>query len=231
MEFLPHTQEALDEYLSLSEPDLGSLLRTMADSVEAIVPECVGLSLTLCAQDVTFTLVASGLPVAEIDSMQYLTGGPCEAAVQDNVTQEATIDDLLDESRWALFAQASAAAGVASSLSLPVLEQGRVIGGINIYASSSSAFAGHHGDIATALGASTTGVVTNADLDFESRLRARRAPQQLRDQQTIEVGVGILAAREGFDIEDARETLHNAAVRAGITEVQVAQTLININTT
>lgn len=230
MEFLSYTQEALDEYLSLSEPDLGSVLMTMADSAEQIVPECVGLSLTLSAPDVTFTLVASALPMAEIDSMQYLAGGPCEAAVQEKVTLETSVAELLDENRWALFAQASSAVGVASSLSLPVLERGRVIGGINLYASTPSAFTGHHADLATALGASATDAVTNADLDFESRRRARRAPQQLRDQQLIDVGVGILAAREDLGIESARETLLAAAVRAGITEVQVAQTLININT-
>ncbi|MCY7400829.1 MAG: GAF domain-containing protein [Nocardioides sp.] len=126
---------------------------------------------------------------------------------------------------------ASAAAGVASSLSLPVLDHGRVVGGINLYASSASAFNGHHRDLATALGASATGMVSNADLDFESRRKAQQAPRLVRDQQVLDVGIGILAAREGLDLETVRETLRMASVRAGVTEVQVAQTLINIHST
>jgi len=116
-------------------------------------------------------------------------------------------------------------------LSLPVLDHGRVVGGINLYASSASAFDGHHRDPATALGASATGMVSNADLDVESRRKARQAPRLVRNQQVLDVGIGILAAREGLDLETARETLRMASVRAGVTEVQVAQTLINIHST
>ncbi|KRF34753.1 GAF domain-containing protein [Nocardioides sp. Soil805] len=231
MDFLPHTQEALDEYLSLADPELERSLMTMGDSAARIIPECVGLSLTLYDEDLTFTLVASSLPLAEIDAMQYLDGGPCVQAVHDNAHRVEAVEELLDEDRWALFAQASAAAGVASSLSLPVVERGRVVGGINLYASSADAFMGHHNDLASALGASASGAVTNADLAFETRLRAERAPQQLRDQQALEVGIGILAAREELDVEAARARLVLAAARAGISVVQAALVIINIHRT
>lgn len=231
MHFLPHTQEALDEYLSLADPELEQSLMTMGDSAARIVPECVGLSLTLYDEDLTFTLVASSLPLAELDAMQYVDGGPCVAATEEGTHRVETVEELLDEDRWALFAQASAAAGVASSLSLPVLDHGRVVGGINLYASSADAFAGHHRDLASALGASAVGAVTNADLAFETRLRAEEAPQQLRDQQALEVGVGILAARDELDVEAARALLTRAAARAGITVVQAALVIINIHRT
>lgn len=229
MDFTSHTQEALDEYLSLADPDLGTSLMRMGDSASRIVPECVGLSLTLYDEDLTFTLVASSLPMAEIDAMQYLGGGPCVQTVHDGTQREEAITDLLDEERWALFARASAAAGVASTLSLPVLEQGRVVGGINLYASSSDAFSGHSVDLATALGASAVEAVTNADLAFDSRRRAEQAPARLRVQQALDVATGILAARDGLDIETARARLHDAAVRAGISDAQAAVVLINVH--
>jgi len=226
MEFLSHTQEALDEYLNLSDPDLERSLVTMSDSVTRIVPECVGMSLTLYDDDLTFTLVASSLAVAEIDAMQYIDGGPCVWAVEENAERSEDVAELLDEERWALFARASSAAGVASTLSLPVLAGDRVIGGINLYASSRDAFDGHHGDLAAALGASATGAVTNADLAFETRRRAERAPGQLQDQRLVDVGVGILAAREGLDVGLASTRLQNAAMRAGVTQAQAALVLI-----
>ena len=147
---------------------------TMGDSAARIIPECVGLSLTLYDEDLTFTLVASSLPLAELDAMQYLDGGPCVQAVHDKAHRLEAVEELLDEDRWALFAQASAAAGVASSLSLPVLEHGRVVGGINLYASSADAFTGSPQRPGLGAGPSAAGAVTNADLAFETRLRAER---------------------------------------------------------
>ena len=231
MHFLPRTQEALDEYLSLADPELEMSLMTMGDSAARIVPECVGLSLTLYDEDLTFTLVAPDLPDAELEARQDVDEGPRVPVVHDDAGPAGTVGELLDEERWAFFARAGAAAGVASSLSLPVLERGRVVGGINLYASSSDAFAGHHGDLASALGASASGAVTNADLPFATRLRAEQAPRQLREQQAVEVGVGILAAREGVTVEAARDRLRDAAVRAGITELQAALVLINVHRT
>jgi predicted transcriptional regulator len=52
----------------------------------------------------------------------------------------------------------------------------------------------------------------------------------LREQQAVEVGVGILAAREALEVEVARERLHDAAVRAGISDRQAALVLIHVHT-
>ena len=228
MELLPHTKEALDEYLNLADPDLEDSLITMGDSAARIVPECVGMSLTLYDQeDLTFTLVASSLPVTEGVQARDTTPADQGAAPDDGRAGGAA--DLLDEDRWAAFARASAAAGVASSLSLPIIDHDRVVGGINLYASSTDAFSGHHGDLADALGASASGAVANADLSFETRRRAEEAPRQLRDLRLTEVATGILAAREGLDVETARYRLIDAARHAGITEVQAAEMLIRIH--
>ena len=44
------------------------------------------------------------------------------------------IEDLFDEERWQLYAQASSAVGIASSLSMPLEKDGEMTGGINLYA-------------------------------------------------------------------------------------------------
>lgn len=228
MEFLPHTREALDEYWDPGDGDLEKSLTMMGATALRIVPECVGLSLTLCDQDLTFTLIASAAEVAQLDVTQYLDDGPCVRAVEENTVHSEVIDDLLDEGRWALFARASAAEGVASSLSLPVLDRGEVIGGINLYASSANAFSGHLGDLATALGASAAGAVSNADLGFASRRRAELAPGRIRDEQSVDVAIGLLAARQGLTADQARRHLETAAVQAGISVVQAATLLIKL---
>lgn len=122
-----------------------------------------------------------------------------------------------------MFAQASAAAGVRSSLTLRILDPaGAVIGTVNLYAATPTAFVGHHHELAQALHASAGKAVTNADLSFNSRLAALEAPQRLTEQHEIDVASGIIAESQGIDIDVARERLQQAAARAGISERQAA---------
>ena len=201
--FLPDTQEALDEYLCLTEAGARRSLLTWGSPRHGSSPSASGLSLTLYGRGPDLHPGGLQPPAGRARRDAVSTADPA-AAVHDDAHRVEAVDEPLDEDRWALFAQASAAVGVASSLSLPVVEHGRVVGDIHLYASSADAFRGHHQTWRSALGASAAGAVTNADLAFDSRRRAERAPQQLRDQQAIEVGVGILAAREDLDVEAAR---------------------------
>ena len=61
--------------------------------------------------------------------------------------------DALDEQQWLLYARTSAAAGVATSLSLPLRQNGQVTGSVNLYASAPNAFEGHHDELAAIFGA------------------------------------------------------------------------------
>jgi len=214
VQFLSETRDALDEYLSLTGPDLDDSLLLLGESATRIVPDCVGLSLTLLDEDLTFTLVEP----------ERLDAGADATAPTD-----ADGDAPLDEAAWASAAREEAAEGVASSLCLPMVQHGRVVGDLHLYASSPDAFRGRHQDLALALGASASGAVTNADLGFESRRRAEEAPRKLREQHVIEVGVGILAAREELDLEAARVRLRAAAERAGLSEAQAAQLLVDMH--
>lgn len=226
MEFLPATAAALDEYLTLSEPDLGDTLTEMGASAALIIPELVGLSLSLFDEVLTFTMVATPVPIADLDSEIVDPGAPGPRA-GTGATASAT--GPMDELRWLEQAQEGAAPGVSSSLSLPLLEQGRVVGGVSLYASTAEAFTHNHQPLADVLGASAACAVTNSDLGFATRGLAAEAPDRLRTQQLIDVAVGILAAREQLAVNVAREELARAAKRAGITEGQAARVLISVH--
>lgn len=222
MEFLQHTREALDEYVSLTDPDLEGSLLTMGDRAERIVSECVGLSLTLLDEDLTFALVSPSLdsPEEQTPVLEESLSSRGQGASRGADFQP------LDEEQWAQMARVESAAGVASSLSMPMLDHGRVVGGITLYASSPHAFEGRHAELAAALGASADGAVTNADLGFDARRRAEAAPRRVRDDQVVDVGTGILAARVGLALETARARIREASVRAGVTEAQAATVVI-----
>ena len=222
MEPLPATEAALNEVVG--DRDLRSLLVEMGHDAVRIVPSCVGLSLALLKEELTFTLVATDLDIAGVDTAQYLEGGPCVRAAADDRVIEVDIDDLFDEEAWSLYARATAAVGIATSLSLPLRDDdGSVIGGINLYAAEPGAFTGHHEEMAEALGAWAGGAVADADLQFRSREAAERTPGTLADLRDIDVAVGILAARWGVAVAGARDRLAKAAHQAGLTLPQAAR--------
>jgi GAF domain-containing protein len=223
VEPVPETREVLEELISQGDVEIGVTLMAMGRKAREIVPECVGLSLALLEDGLTFTLVATSSEIAALDAVQYLDGGPCVEAAHDQKTLDVDHDDMEAENRWRLYAQATAAAGVASSLTLPVERGGRVVGSVNLYAATPHAFNGHHDELGIALGASALNAVANADLSFSTRLEAVEAPARLADQDDVDIALGIIAASQDIDIPTANERLRQAAARAGITEGQAAR--------
>ena len=230
MEPIPQTAEALRELARQGDVALGIELYAMAQRVRAVVPQLIGLSLGVVDDGVTLTLVATDEQLAALDAVQYLDGGPCVEDVDRAEPLDVNIGDLLDEDRWQLYARACAAAGVASSLLLPITENDRVVAGVNLYASSADAFTGVHAEVAEAVGSDAKLAVTNADLSLWTLKRAMEAPERVREGGDINIALGIISASQGVNIPMARERLRDAAARAGITEAQAARVMRHTRT-
>jgi transcriptional regulator with GAF, ATPase, and Fis domain len=230
MKPIPETTEAVEEYGPFTHD--GTLLEQLnekAQQVLAIVPDCVGLSVASTTDGVTFTLMASEEEIGLLDALQYLSGGPCVAGVEGEQVLAYRRKELFDETDWQLFAQGTAAFGVASTLSLPILADMKVVGSVNLYGASNNAFTGHHHDVARIFDAWAPGAVTNADLSFSTRRTAEQAVEHLRGTFRIEVAVGIIADRESLDPAAARTLLEESARRAGVSTAQLAETYIELN--
>ncbi|WP_162529647.1 GAF domain-containing protein [Nocardioides caldifontis] len=204
---------------------MGIELHAMAARVRAIVPELIGLSLAVIEDGITLTLVASAEQIAALDAVQYLDGGPCVADLDRKEPLDVNIDDLFDEHRWQMYAQASGALGVASSLSLPIMDADRVMGGVNLYAATLDAFTGRHEQLADAIGTDAALAIANADLSFRTKKQAAEAPGRVRALGDINIALGIIAESQGVTMTTARERLRDAAAQAGISEEQAAQTI------
>jgi GAF domain-containing protein len=229
MEPIAESIEAVDEFGPFVDGDLLGELRERSERVKVLVPDCVGMTLSSRAHDVMLTLVATSEEIAVLDAIQYLYGGPCVDAMEaDRVLTYPAGDDVLDEQHWHHFARATAAATVASTLTLPVLTGDAVTGTINLYAASGHAFDGLHQDLARIFDAWAPGAVTNADLTFSTRKEAEQAPRRLREDLKIQVAVGILAHRHSGDVEEARERLHDAALRAGVRDADLAAQIVEM---
>jgi hypothetical protein len=209
VELLPQSKEALDEYVAPTFDDVEGLLRVIEGWAVRAVPECVALSVTLLDEDLTFTLVDT-------------EAGADRPAPDPGAGAGRGEEDALDEGGWAEMARERAFAGIASTVCLPVVEAGRAVLNIDLYASTASAFHDRIEGLVAALGAWQAGAVTNADLGFETLRRAEAAPERLREQRLIDVAVGLVAARAGVTTDDAAVLLRQAAERAGVADSQAA---------
>jgi GAF domain-containing protein len=222
------TVEAINELdAGAADENLLAELEAMGARVREIVPECVGISLAYLDHGVTFTLVATDEEIATLDGVQYLSGGPCVDAVKGPGKVIATDRDaLVAEEDWQHFAQATAAASIASTLTMPILRNETAIGSVNLYGATGDAFSGHHEAIAEIFHAWAEGAITNADLSFRTRSEAEQAPTRVAQQARIDTATGIIAARQGVTLDTARERLTEAALRAGVTDAQLAGAVI-----
>lgn len=224
---IPQTVEAITELARYdnSDDDLLESLQRMGERVQRLVPDCLGLSLCWAEDGIAFTLMASEEEIAVLDGLQYLGAGPCTEAVRRAEGVATNHAELMSEDTWWIFAVASAARGVRSSLTFPLTEHGRIVGSINLYGGSDRAFDGQHQELADALGVWAPGAVRNADLSFTTRLRAERAPGKIRETREVDLAVGVLAARSGESTEATMRRIDRAALAAGISVVTLARAL------
>ena len=229
MEPIPETVDAIDELdPALDDGTLLEQLTRMADRARSVVPDLVGMSVASRDHDVTFTLVATDDEVAALDAVQYLDSGPCVDSFDSELGIVTTAEDLMDEDRWRAFGQATAAAGVRSTLTFPVVQEGAVVGTVNMYAAGTDSFSDRHEALAAAVGAWAPGAVANADLSFSTRRAAEQAPGRLQSQTLLDTAAGIVAVDHGLSVEEARERLEDAAVRAGVPLDKLARTIVHL---
>jgi hypothetical protein len=221
------TVRALETLARFGDTGAGEALAHLGAEAQRLVPECTGLSLMVLEDELAITLVASTNESALLDPVQELGGG----RGADPVGQDRVLDvvaDALDEGLWSRSGRASAADGVASSLSLPVVRDGTVVGGANLYASSPDAFVGNHEALADALGAWAPGAVVDADLAFDQRREAAATVERIADHTHVDIATGMLAESQSVDTRTARSLIRDAAARSGLTDVEVARLVLDV---
>lgn len=230
MQPIPETLQALDELEAhVDESALGAGLIAAADVAREVAPGLVGVSVASRELDVTFTLVATDEEIATLDAVQYVSSGPCVDAIDLGHGIATSPEGLLNEARWRDFARASAAAGVHSTLTLPVVTTaGDVVATVNLYGRTADTFVGRHEEIADAFGAWAPGAITNADLSFSTRSTAQEAPDRLREAAVVDAATGIIAAQRDIPVDEARAHLVDAARRAGIPVTRLARVVVGL---
>jgi GAF domain-containing protein len=224
---LPETRQALSELSKYEDEDLNETFDRLAADVQRLAPECGGMTISYLREGLAFTWLSTTVEAASLDGVQYLDGGPCVEAARTGKPDVSSVPpDPLNEERWAIFAQVAAARGIRSTLSLPLVQDDTVVGGVNLYGTTPDAFEGRHEELAGLLGAWGAGAVTNADLTMTTVDRSRKAPQAIDDRVMVDQAVSMVMAARGLDPDTARQRLESAAERAGIETSLLAHVVV-----
>jgi GAF domain-containing protein len=186
--------------------------------------EACGLTLTRDGSGVT---VASTGPLAErADERQYeIDTGPCLESMR--TSSVVRVGDMATEERWAPYPARATQLGVRSSLSLPLVVEGRSSGALNLYATEPEVFSAE--DEATAAGwaEQATAALAVALRIADSDHRAESLLGGLDTRATIGQAVGLLMAQERCTAEQAFGLLRIASQRRNVKLRDVAAGVVS----
>lgn len=219
----PDTRSDDGELLALlaAGGDLASFLDELVQLAAGHVAraEACGLTLDRAARGVT---VASTGPLArQADERQYeVDTGPCLQSMRTGTV--VRVDDMAAEQRWAPFPVRATALGVRSSLSLPLVVDGRRTGALNLYATAPAAFGPQDEASAARWAEQAAGALTVALRIADGDRRAASLLGGLDTRATIGQAVGLLMARERCTADAAFDLLRTASQRSNVKLRDVA---------
>jgi GAF domain-containing protein len=210
----------------LSPQPFKDTLTEVAGLATIAIEKADGVGLTVLEAGRVDTMVASREFVQAVDALQYGIGeGPCLLAVELRATQVS--DSLGAEPRWPLFGPGAEQLGVHSALSLPLLVKDRVVGALNVYSHSRSAFDANSVRNGELFARSAAVTVANALLLEETRRLADQLDRALVDHAIIDRAIGIGMSRTGSSAAEALEHLQKLSRSRGTKLADVAGQVVD----
>jgi GAF domain-containing protein len=209
----------------LGEHSFEAVLERATDVAKRAIPGAAEVSVTMQDGHPT-TVAASGALAVRVDEHQYEVGaGPCLHAIRTAST--VMVDDQKSDARWPEYAVRAVAAGVGSSLSVPLAVDATVVGAFNAYATEPNAFDGDARTVAEDLAAFAGIVLNNAGLYFTAASRAEQMVEAMASRAEIEQAKGILMAGRRCGADEAFEILVRLSQQSHRKLRDVAQALVN----
>lgn len=221
MRLLPETYDALVRLGETTDQDLVAAMVEAAEILQGVVPSCVGVSYALLEEHLTFTVVATRQETDDLDAARRHRAVPHPRGDRAGV-----VADALDEELWRELSTVAAERGVRSTLTVPVIVQGVLVGTVSVYAGEATAFEGREARVADAVGGSAADCTANADLAFRSLEEATSTPARLEDRRAIDRAVGAIGSAEHVTPGVARRMLVEDAARTGVTSAQAARIVL-----
>ena len=187
--------------LLLEGSQVAEFMQQVAQLAAAVVP-AAACGVTMRRDHEAATVASSNELARHVDEIQYGTGqGPCLSAMLAGET--VTITDLASDQRWPEYRDRALAAGIRSSVSLPLATAGRSVGALNLYRTEPGTFSTEQVRNAWAFARQAMSALTlvlrqTEQMTVEVQLRDALAARALIDQ-----AIGILMGQRRCDATEA----------------------------
>lgn len=167
-------------------------------------------STTLVRRGTAFTASSTGQLALDADEVQYEHGrGPCIEAGESGTV--LLVEDVRREARWPDYAADVVPRGVLSSLSVPLPLQTDVVGALNCYSRTPSAFPGAQVDVAVQLSGHIGAAVASAVEHHDTTRTLDDMKAAMLSRAVIEQAKGIVMAQNRCDADAAFTILSRAS--------------------
>ncbi|NAZ86970.1 GAF and ANTAR domain-containing protein [Kineococcus indalonis] len=209
----------------IADRPLDEVLTEVVRIARRALPGAEAVSTTLLRGEKAFTAAHDGQMALDADEMQYERGyGPCMDA--GRAGEVFVVDDMATDERWPDYTRTAAAAGVGSSLSLPLPVQGRSVGALNCYSSRPRAFGEQELAIGQEVAALIAVAVANADAHARSAEDAENMRRAMTSRAVIEQAKGVLVERHKITPEQAFTLLTHSSQNTNVKLREVAEELV-----
>jgi GAF domain-containing protein len=155
---------------------------------------------------------------------QVVLDGPCQSAMRSG--QVASVEDTAQQGQWAEFGARATAAGVGSSLSVPLTVGGRRVGALNLYAPGAGAFGEPRLRWARRIAEAVSGVLALAASRAEQARQVGDLRAALGSRAVIDQAIGIVMAQQRCASDEAFGILRRASQRRNVKLRDVAADIV-----
>jgi len=207
-----------------SQRTLGATLAVIAEAATVSVPGCDAASVAISLEGRPSTAAITARVALELDLVQYdADDGPCLRSFR--TMRSLRVDLVEDADEFPHFAVAARAAGMRSTLSVPSVWKGRIVGTLNLY-SWSSLFDESGLAVASILAAQVAMAISRSPEFVAARDVVEHVQRNADSAAEVNVATGLLMVNEACTAEQAEGLLYAAAVQDERTIQQIARRII-----
>lgn len=208
----------------VGEPDVADILaHLVADCASVLEADAVAILARDSGGELSL-LTATSHRVSELEVLQIQrSAGPCIDVIETNEAIVVTGADHLTE-RWGSIGQAIVGAGFESVEAHPLRWRGTVLGGLNVFRSST--LVAHDAQLGQAFAdVATLAVIYSMPISAEQA--ATRLHEALNARELVEQAKGVISYVDGVDLGTAYDRLLQRAESSGHTVTRAAAAVID----
>lgn len=206
--------------------DVVDLLTTLSDRCVAVLDTAAaGIMLAAPGGDLQLmTSSSEAMRIVELFELQSQEG-PCLDCFRSGepvVNHDLSVED----GRWPRFAAVALRAGFRAADAIPMRLRGQVIGALNLFRTEVGSLTADDVDIAQALADLATIAILQHRAAIESGVLNEQLTHALQSRIVIEQAKGVIAEREGLEVDQAFAQLRSYARSHNLRLAALAQAVV-----